>query len=77
VLTAFATQLGQLRAQFEGSSASTAQPMFGSVLALKQAIAEAMRRAIGSTAARASCAKAANRSGPIGSAAGASIVSEA
>ncbi len=48
VLTAFATQLGQLRAQFEGSSTSTAQPTFGSVLQLNQAIGAAMSGAIAS-----------------------------
>lgn len=46
VLTAFATQLGQLRAQFEGSSTSTTQPTFGSVLQLNQAIGEAMGGAL-------------------------------
>lgn len=48
VLTAFATQLGQLRAQFEGSSSSTTQPTFGSVLQLNQAIGAAMDGAIAS-----------------------------
>lgn len=50
VLTAFATQLGQLRAQFEGSSTSTIQPTFGSVLELNQAIGTAMGGAITSMA---------------------------
>lgn len=50
VLTAFATQLGQLRAQFEGSSTSTTQPTFGAVLQLNQAIGEAMGGAITSMA---------------------------
>jgi hypothetical protein len=54
VLTAFATQLGQLRAQFEGSSNSTEQPTFGSVLALNQAIGEAMGSAIASMAGNSS-----------------------
>jgi hypothetical protein len=46
VLTAFATQLGQLRAQFEGSSTSTTQPTLGSVVDLNNAIGEAMGAAI-------------------------------
>jgi hypothetical protein len=46
VLTAFATQLGQLRAQFEGSSTSEKQPTFGSVIQLNQAIATAMDGAL-------------------------------
>lgn len=46
VLTAFATQLGQLRAQFEGNSTSTTQPTFGSVVQLNKAIADAMDGAI-------------------------------
>jgi hypothetical protein len=50
VLTAFATQLGQLRAQFEGSSTSTTQPTFGSVVELNKAIGEAMGSAITSMA---------------------------
>ena len=54
VLTAFATQLGQLRAQFEGSSTSTTQPTFGSVIALNQAIGEAMGGAITSMAGNSS-----------------------
>jgi hypothetical protein len=48
VLTAFATQLGQLRAQFEGSSTSTTLPTLGSVLRLNQAIGAAMDGAIAS-----------------------------
>lgn len=48
VLTAFATQLGQLRAQFEGSSTGTTLPTFGSVLQLNQAIGAAMDGAIAS-----------------------------
>jgi hypothetical protein len=46
VLTAFATQLGQLRAQFEGSSTSTTQPTFGSIIQLNQAIGTAMDGAL-------------------------------
>jgi hypothetical protein len=46
VLTAFATQLGQLRAQFEERSTSTAQPALSSVVALNAAIGEAMGCAI-------------------------------
>jgi len=54
VLTAFATQLGQLRAQFEGSSTSTDQPTFSSVVALNKAIGEAMGSAITSMAGNSS-----------------------
>jgi len=54
VLTAFATQLGQLRAQFEGSSTGATLPPFSNVVALNQAIGEAMGSAITSMVGKSS-----------------------